>query len=152
MLALLLPIVAQAQAVYQFGTFDLFGVTTVTLVDTMADTSAVRSFNGSRSGDLRISAMFDTTSGTTGTVYISVGIRISQEFGASATTVDAYNFKFTTIDSFVVADDHTTKTWEIIPDFDFADAPITGYVIRTWQTSGVQTNRLKFTVLEYKPL
>lgn len=122
-----------------------FGSDSVTITNSETVVSSERIISRARSWDTRVTVLFDTTSGTTKT-YFDFLYRVA-ESGDSLR-----DWKYITVDSFFVADDHTTQTYNLN---DFSIFPqlrsaFSRYMIRFRQT-GTQVNRIKVFGYEYDP-
>lgn len=106
---------------------------------TNADTLYSLEFTECGIGNERVSAMIDTTSGTT-KVYIDLGLKVGN-FGTNARS-----YEYTTLDSLVASNDGTAKQIFINPDVTQYTSPANSWHIRVRQT-GTQVNRLNINVV-----
>ncbi len=151
LLFLLIPFIVYSQGGYAKwkGVEDLFDSADITsgeVVLTNAETidSDEISFSNRMSGNLRVSIPFDTTSGTT-KLYFDMKYKIN-DYG-----VDADDWVTINIDSFVVAEHNTMKTYQFSQStYTFMDDPILAYKISMRQT-GTQVNRCKPSAIYYEP-
>lgn len=107
---------------------------------TNADTLYSLEFTECGIGNERISAMIDTTSGTT-KVYIDLGLKVGN-FGTAARS-----YEYTVLDSLTDANDGTAKQILLNSDnFSVYESPANSWHLRVRQT-GTQVNRLGMNVV-----
>ncbi len=114
----------------------------VTLTNADADTSQEIQFKEGRSGDMRISVLSDSVSGTTATI-VDIGLKVGV-FSADGRYDYIWGNSIITQSA-----DWELDTVEIV-DLGILDSPILAYKIAVRQT-GTAVTRVHVQVIEYKP-
>ena len=91
LLILLLSVSAFSQRVIRKPNQTIWGSATVTLTNTATDTSNYIDMESNVNGNVRISALFDTTSGSGNKVYVDIYYKVARLFGTASTASDALN-------------------------------------------------------------
>ena len=123
-------------------TADANGAYYLTLTNADTATSDLQVFSNEFDGSGRISAIVDTTSGTT-KVYFEMGLKV----GAFGT--DARDYTWNMLDSIEVAEEGAVQTWEL-PDYNWYDSAVEGYKVRVRQ-AGTQVNRVYVNDIKFYP-
>lgn len=125
------------------ATRDSNGMYYITLNDADTVTSGIDVVSDGRRGNIRLSALVDTTSGST-KVYIDLGVRVFSE-GTTSTR----NVKWFVLDSLEASDDGVPITKQLSEDFSHISDPGIGYYYRLRQT-GTQVNRIYFSRIVFR--
>lgn len=150
---LILPLLLFGQRVEKMDAYNLFsstetvthttdGIPYFTMTDTDTATSKLIVMNGGKSGDVRVSVVIDTISGTL-SAAVYMGIKVG-EFGS-----ESLNYNWVSLGTISASDNNTTKTY-LMSDYSEWDSPVEGYKIRII-TSGNQSDKVYVNVLQYYP-
>lgn len=153
LLFLLIPFIVYSQGGYAIwkSADDLFdsadvsdGVVTITNAETI-DSDEI-SYTNRKSGNLRVTIHFDTTSGSSNKLYFDFKYKVA-DFGT-----DSEDWVTVVVDSFELAEDNTTVTYQFSQStYTFMDDPILAYKISLRQAAGSQVNRAKVGTVYYEP-
>lgn len=122
---------------------DANGAPYFTMTNADTATSKFLVMGNGANGDVRVSVMFDTTSGTlAGTTY--VGIKIG-DFGT-----DALDYKWLELGAFSASDNGVPLTYLLWEDVTGWKAPVEGYKIRII-TTGTQSTKAYVSRIQYFP-
>lgn len=133
--------------IYQlFNTADITSNSCLVLTDADTVVSKNLDWTSNSSGNLRVSVGFDTVSGSGNETFLDIGYRILE------TGITTFDWKYAVIDSFGIADDHTSKTYSLgdVTTYPFFRDPVIAITLRFRQT-GTQVNRIYPGIIKYIP-